>query len=97
MNNLAASATGPLVSRLPGAFYYDTSFDHTRCDDTSSFAVLLPSYGLHRHDAHPSPAPFADHYKGMQMSAPLVCILFSILSLLQDRRSKRDSGCHRCP
>lgn len=29
MSDPATSATGPLVSRLPGAFYYDRSFDHT--------------------------------------------------------------------
>jgi hypothetical protein len=29
MSDPATSATVPLVSRLPGAFYYDRSFDHT--------------------------------------------------------------------
>jgi hypothetical protein len=29
MSDPATSATGPLVSRFPGAFYYDRSFDHT--------------------------------------------------------------------
>jgi hypothetical protein len=72
MSDLVSSATGPLMSRLPGAFYYDISFDHTaflvlgRCDDTNSFTVTKQQQPCRRfplrHRRHPCPfAPVHSH------------------------------------
>jgi hypothetical protein len=107
MSNLVASATRPLVNRLPGAVYYDRSmFLNARqvrryqllhshetkatlqaVSSSSSPSPLsfcpLDSHGFQRHDrpALPSSASSTDPRNGMQMSAPFVCVLFSLISL----------------
>ena len=67
MSDPATSATGPLVSRFPGAFYCDRSFDHTTFLNARPVQRQQP---LHSHQTKPT----------LQLSLSLVSAVSSSLS-----------------